>query len=520
MRTSFVVIAACTAVLWAANQASAIELLAGGHFETRIPNWALEESLASGGFVDAAEGVDNFAPIEGTKDLWLKGFAGGRPLRVEEGNFDLDNLPAGDVDGNDFLVWQRGGSPVPVSAADLTAWKANFGALAGGLANAALSQTVPATAGETYIFKGQSRWESNYSGGVTTLGSFGPLGEVPSPTTTKLEMAFLNASGAVIGAPVSLDLKADGQSNIDFWLEHDLPPTVAPPGTTHVRVTARADNMVWNDLDDALGDKQSAFFDDFSLERASAPGVEILANPGLETAFVSELDLWTVTQVDPDPNGPGTIVEPPGGDPTKYEVVRTAGFANHTTGGSSGIWLSPFHGNIAAPVDGIISQTVAGVAGGLYSFSGWSKWEGSYSGGVDTITNSPAASDVGKPSPTDTLMEIAFLDSMGGVIGSQTLDLRVDRAAQIGSAIVNDSSWRQHFINAVAPAGTASVRVSASMLDGVFNGPGGQSAFFDDFSLNFAPPGVVSIPEPSSLVCLLTGLAAWRLGRSRRQASR
>ena len=39
------------------------------------------------------------------------------------GDFDLD----GDVDGNDFLVWQRGGSPNPLSAADLAEWQANFG---------------------------------------------------------------------------------------------------------------------------------------------------------------------------------------------------------------------------------------------------------------------------------------------------------------------------------------------------------------------------------------------------------
>lgn len=39
------------------------------------------------------------------------------------GDFDLD----GDVDGNDFLVWQRGGSPTPLSASDLADWRANFG---------------------------------------------------------------------------------------------------------------------------------------------------------------------------------------------------------------------------------------------------------------------------------------------------------------------------------------------------------------------------------------------------------
>jgi hypothetical protein len=40
------------------------------------------------------------------------------------GDYDND----GDVDGNDFLVWQRGGSPSPLSPADLATWKANFGA--------------------------------------------------------------------------------------------------------------------------------------------------------------------------------------------------------------------------------------------------------------------------------------------------------------------------------------------------------------------------------------------------------
>ncbi|TWU30014.1 beta strand repeat-containing protein [Bythopirellula polymerisocia] len=40
------------------------------------------------------------------------------------GDFDFD----GDVDGRDFLIWQRGGSPAPLSAGDLTDWQANYGA--------------------------------------------------------------------------------------------------------------------------------------------------------------------------------------------------------------------------------------------------------------------------------------------------------------------------------------------------------------------------------------------------------
>jgi T5SS/PEP-CTERM-associated repeat protein len=40
-----------------------------------------------------------------------------------DGDFDGD----GDVDGRDFLIWQRGGSPNPRSASDLADWQANYG---------------------------------------------------------------------------------------------------------------------------------------------------------------------------------------------------------------------------------------------------------------------------------------------------------------------------------------------------------------------------------------------------------
>jgi hypothetical protein len=39
------------------------------------------------------------------------------------GDFDFDD----DVDGRDFLVWQRGNSPIPLSASDLADWQINYG---------------------------------------------------------------------------------------------------------------------------------------------------------------------------------------------------------------------------------------------------------------------------------------------------------------------------------------------------------------------------------------------------------
>ena len=38
---------------------------------------------------------------------------------------DVNN---GDFDGDDFVLWQRGGSPDPLSQADLAIWEANYGA--------------------------------------------------------------------------------------------------------------------------------------------------------------------------------------------------------------------------------------------------------------------------------------------------------------------------------------------------------------------------------------------------------
>ena len=53
--------------------------------------------------------------------------AGGFTLTEVGGGLDGDFNGDDVVDGADFLVWQRGGSPNPLSAGDLDLWKANFG---------------------------------------------------------------------------------------------------------------------------------------------------------------------------------------------------------------------------------------------------------------------------------------------------------------------------------------------------------------------------------------------------------
>jgi surface-anchored protein len=60
-------------------------------------------------------------PVHGTGIFtFFVGDAAGESLA---GDFDLD----GDVDGRDFLLWQRGSSPSQLGSTDLTDWQANYG---------------------------------------------------------------------------------------------------------------------------------------------------------------------------------------------------------------------------------------------------------------------------------------------------------------------------------------------------------------------------------------------------------
>jgi T5SS/PEP-CTERM-associated repeat protein len=94
-------------------------------------------NIASGQRLATSDGLGSFLVSygPGSPQVVLSAFQIGIP-----GDFDHD----GDVDGRDFLVWQRGGSPNPLSSADLALWRANFGT--GGAATAA--GAVPEPRGE------------------------------------------------------------------------------------------------------------------------------------------------------------------------------------------------------------------------------------------------------------------------------------------------------------------------------------------------------------------------------------
>jgi hypothetical protein len=373
-------------------RADAQELLGNANFEALAPNllgWGLEETITGspGTSVNSGE-IVGFAnqPMEiaGESGLWLRAFEG------------------------------------------------NVGSLMGmnKKTNVVLSQSVAGTAGETYTLSGWARFQQNYSGGVDTLHPASPSGAIPSPTQSLFEVSFLNGSNAVIGSPVTLDLRTV-QGNDNLWHQQMLPATIAPAGTASVRVRAIANDMVFN-----VDPEQSAFYDTFSLKAASAPSTELLTNGNLN--FVTGAPVWTRTG---------------------NAVFNTNGFANHTPGGTVGTWFQSFMGGDAA-----VTQTVPGTAGGNYTFSGWSKWETNYSGGQATATQ--------------TKLELAFLDGGGLVIGTPvTLDLRTQQ--------MNGMDWKQHTLMGTAPTGTVNVRVTG-FATGMENTTGQQGAFFDDFSLNLA----------------------------------
>jgi hypothetical protein len=332
--------------------------------------------------------------------------------------------------------------------------------------NAFLTQTVPGTPGLTYTFSGYSRWETNYSGGVANLDAdklappdaAGP----PSPTDTTMRMEFLDAGNNVIGT-TSLDLRTV-QTNANTWLQHTLTPTVAPAGTVNVRVTAEATDMKFN-----VDPGQSAFYDTFSLTDSGAPATERLTNGGLNLGPPQPPVGWSLTES--------------GGDTANPDV----GFADNPPGPGLGLWLRPFVTTVPNG-DATLSQTVSVLPGREITFSGWSRWEANYVGGV------PAT-------PTDTLMEMQFLDAGNSPVGAPiTLDLRTEQ--------MNDNTWRQHFLTGTVPSGATQLRVSAIAND-MFNSTGAQSAFFDDFS-------VTSVPEPASFMLVCLGmLSLLGLGRRR-----
>lgn len=103
---------------------------------------AIDTGLSLANVIDDFDGVSR--PVGAAHDIGAFEFVS---EAQQLGDFDDD----GDVDGSDFLKWQRGGSPDQLSASDLDDWITNFGEIAQVITT---STTVPEPSSVCLAFGG------------------------------------------------------------------------------------------------------------------------------------------------------------------------------------------------------------------------------------------------------------------------------------------------------------------------------------------------------------------------------
>ncbi|MCA9189293.1 MAG: PEP-CTERM sorting domain-containing protein [Pirellulaceae bacterium] len=229
-----------------------------------------------------------------------------------------------------------------------------------------------------------------------------------------------------------------------------------------------------------------------------ATGQELLKSPGLDLSTLSGWDLQT-------------FYSEPGSGVANSAEHSGLGFARFGDTGY-GLWLQPYasgdNENYVAPVNAVLSQQVAVNEGQTYVFSGMSKWEFNYSGGFDILEPDSPLGAVA--SPTQTTMEMIFLDANNAMIGTPSvLDLRTEQTLT--------EEWKSHQLSATAPSGATSVRVVAAARDMVHAGDllsSKQSAFFDQFSLTTTQSPLDDLLVNGFLDDVPTAPEGWTLTKS------
>jgi hypothetical protein len=129
---------------------------------------------------------------------------------------------------------------------------------------------------------------------------------------------------------------------------------------------------------------------------------------------------------------------------------------------------------------GHLFQDNPGTPGELYTFTGWAGAEPNFLAGAE--------------------FAIEFRDAGNSLIGATVLDL-------LAAGLLTDNGqpfdYKEYALNAVAPAGTVTVRVRASMIAGMANPVGGGQAFVvDDFTLTSG----ARVAEPGTLALIALGM--------------
>jgi hypothetical protein len=85
-------------------------------YQGELDEWSIYNHALTGTLNGGASGTLTGGELY---DLWQQGVV----ETTDPGDFDGD----GDVDGRDFLAWQRGNSPTPFSSGDLNDWRDAYG---------------------------------------------------------------------------------------------------------------------------------------------------------------------------------------------------------------------------------------------------------------------------------------------------------------------------------------------------------------------------------------------------------
>ena len=211
------------------------------------------------------------------------------------------------------------------------------------------------------------------------------------------------------------------------------------------------------------------------------------------------------------------------GEPIALSLAEPGDFTHLLLEGDWHMWFQPYLGTEAGQEDNFahLYQDVPATPGLRYTMTGFALFEDYFPGGVTNLnletggTPTGEPFDDGPPSPTDAFFALEFLDANDAVLAG-SVEIELKAAGQ-----PSNTTWQQHTLSAVAPAGTTKVRVRASMIDGVYNPlPSPQvfqmSFFVDAFTLTASAPsaGAEVVPEPPAY--LLAIMAIGFLGALRR----
>lgn len=233
----------------------------------------------------------------------------------------------------------------------------------------------------------------------------------------------------------------------------------------------------------------------------SARGQELLTNSNLDKCYAQEIvpgfflpkpRNWTntATRAISGPYEDEMSSEPwagPAPTPVTSDGDAPAGPDGVGVGADGAVFFKPFSGNATdGAATGNLYQDVPATPGQTYTMTGWA---GAESNAL----------------MTDAVFALEFLNAGNSVIGGTSVSLLPSLFVANGQPF----NYKKYTLISLAPAGTVSARVRASMIGALGNPAGGGQAFVvDDFSL--------TVPEPASagVLTLLSGAAVLRRRRS------